>query len=102
MLNNLAGEVNAFSQATLLKYLSIRYTSMLFESRFVSETLAMHRRSSGITRFLPSNVLLATILLFVKYLRMIRSFSFGPNRENGTGFLLQLYFFLQHVFDRTL
>ena len=59
---------------------------MLYESRIESEILAMHCRSSGITRFLPSNVLLTTIISFFKHLRMIRSCSFGPNRENGTVF----------------
>ena len=52
MLNNLASEINAFSQTILLKYLLIRYTSMLFESRIVFELLAVHRRSSGINSFL--------------------------------------------------
>ena len=50
----------------------------------------MDRKFSDITSFLPSNVLLATILPFIKHLRMIRFFSFGRNRENGAGFLLQL------------
>ena len=75
---------------------------MLYESRIESEILAMHCRSSGITRFSPFNVLLTTIISFFKHLRMIRSCSFGPNRENGTAFLLQLCFFLRHLFDRTL
>ena len=67
---------------------------MLFQSRIVSEILAMHRRSSCIISFLPSNLLLTTTLSFIKHSRMIRCFSFGPNRENGSGFLLQLCFFL--------
>ena len=67
---------------------------MLFEPCIVSKILAMHRKSSGITNFLPSNALSTTTLSFIKHSRMIRSFSFGPNRENGSGFLLQLCFFL--------
>ena len=94
MLSNLASEINAFPQATLLKYLSIRYISMLFESHILSEILLMHCRSSGIISFLPSNVLLTTIFSFIKHWRMIRTFSFGPNQENGTGVFLQICFFI--------
>ena len=94
MFSFLASKINAFPHSTLLKYPSNRYTSMLFESRIVSKILAMHRKCSGITPFLPSNALSTTTLSFIKHSRMIWSFSFGPNQENGSGFLLQLCFFL--------
>ena len=67
---------------------------MLLVSCIVSKILAMDRRSSIITSFLPSNALLTTILSFIKHSRMIGSFSLERNWENGSGFLLQLCYFL--------
>ena len=69
MLNNLASEINAFSQTILLKYLLIRYTSMLFESCIVFELLAVQIFRHQ--QLLKSNVLLTTIYSFIKHLRMI-------------------------------
>ena len=69
MLNNLASKINVFSQIILLKYLLIRYTSMLFESRIVFELLAVQIFRHQ--QLLKSNVLLTTIYSFIKHLRMI-------------------------------
>ena len=69
MLNNLASKINVFSQTILLKYLLIRYTSMLFESRIVFELLAVQIFRHQ--QLLKSNVLLTTIYSFIKHLRMI-------------------------------